>query len=131
MEQKKSQLADESGLGRLSLLLLLFVLGSVVFVSAQVFPFYYNYYEIQGLMEAQVAKGAEFSDEEIRRSLWERIQKLDIPLSEADEIKISRYNGKINIEFDYQEVLTLEIGEQLYDLYTFDFSPQAERTLAE
>lgn len=131
MEQRKSQLADDSGLGRIGLLLVLLVLGAVVFVSAQVFPFYYNYYEIQGLMEAQVAKASEFSDEEIRRNLWERVQKLDIPLGEADEIKISRFNGKINIEFDYQEVLTFEWGEKVYELYIFDFSPQAEKALPE
>ncbi len=122
----------ELGINRLGVLLFTLLIAACVFVGYQVFPFYYYFYEIQGLMDAQALKASEFTDEEIRRNLMEKIKKLEIPLEDPEDLKINRYDGKISIEFEYDEVLYIELGEdKTYDIHTFEFHPRAERPLPE
>lgn len=121
---------DDRGLSRLGILILLLLVAAVVYAGSQVFPYFYNFYELQGLMEAQAEKASEFTDDEIRKSLVARMKKLDIPY-EADLLKINRFDGKIVIEYEYSEVLYFDLDEDhAYDLHTFDFHPRAERQIA-
>lgn len=130
----EAQAKVEAGLSRLGVLIVILVLATSVFVGYQVFPFYYYYYEIQGLLEAQAKKASVFSDGEIRKNILERVKKLEIPLEDPDSLKINRFDGKIVIEFEYDEVLFLDLStpdqDRVYDLYTFHFVPRAEATIA-
>lgn len=118
------------GASRLGILLLILLVVSGVFVGSQVFPFYYYYWEIKGLMEAQAAKASVFSDQEIRQTLMERIRKLELPIDNEDDLKVNRVSGKIIIELEYEEILFLDLGEdRVYDLYTFKFNPVVEQKL--
>ncbi|HQH28163.1 MAG TPA: hypothetical protein PLP17_12255, partial [Oligoflexia bacterium] len=55
---------DRRGASRLGWLLLILFIVSAVFAGSQIFPFYYYYYEIEGLMQSQAAKATVFSDAE-------------------------------------------------------------------
>lgn len=115
-------------MGRLGALILVLIISAGVFVGSQVFPFYYYYFEIQGLMEAQATKAQVFTDEQIRRELMQKIKKLDIPLEDESDLKINRAGGQIIIDLRYTEVLYVDFGgDRTYDLWEFDFNPHVER----
>lgn len=110
------------------LLFILFVLAGV-YVCSQVFPFYYSYYELKGLMESQAEKGGELKDGDIKRVITRAIKKLEIP-ADPEELKINRFSGKIIIELKYSEMLYVDFGEGYdYDLWEFHFEPRAEKPL--
>jgi hypothetical protein len=116
-----------SGMSRLGVLLVILFLAAGVFVGYQVFPFFYYYYELEGLMEAQADKATVFSDAEIRQNLMEKIKKLEIPIDDPEDLLINRFDGKITIDLQYEEVLFADFGEKTYDLYVFKFHPHVER----
>lgn len=125
--------SSEAGINRLGVLVFGLVIASAVFVGYHVFPFYYDYWEIQGLMQAQADKASIFQDAEIRKNILERIKKLEIPVEDPEKLKINRYDGKILIEMDYDEVLFIDLGmftksgeENIKDLHVFHFHPYAE-----
>lgn len=117
------------GLSRLGILILLLLVVSTVFVGYQVFPFYYYYYELEGLMQSQADKASVFTDEEIRKNIMEKVEKLEIPIDDPEDLKINRFDGKIAIELEYQEVLELDYGEKTYDLHVFNFHPHVEQSI--
>ncbi len=121
---------NQQGMGRLRILIIALFLIIVVFVANQVIPFFYYFYEIEGLMQSQAAKGSVFSDQEIRKTIMEKINKLELPIDDEDALKINRFNGKIVIDLEYDEVLYVDFGEgRSYDLWVFHFAPHAEHTL--
>lgn len=127
---REARVDGSLGMSRLGVLILVLIIAAGVFVGSQVFPFFYYYYELEGLMQAQAEKASEFSDEEIRKTVIQKIKKLEIPFDDPDDVKINRFDGKIVIEYAYSEVLFLEIDEDhSYDLYTFHFHPRAEMPL--
>jgi len=121
-------LRAEKGISRIGVLFFVFLVAACVFVGNQVLPFYYYYYEIQGLFETQAAKASVFSDREIRKVLRKKIKHLEIPMDDLENLKISRFSGKITIELEYNEVLYIDLGDdRVYDLWVFRFHPFVER----
>jgi len=118
-----------AGLSRLGVLIFALLIVSTVFVCYQVFPFYYYYWEIEGLMQSQAAKAYDFSDSEIRQNIMERVRKLEIPLDDEDDLQINRFDGKIVIDMKYDEVLFLDWGDKSYDLHVFHFNPHVEQAV--
>jgi len=130
----RSQIRDtlrrsEDGISRLGVLIFVLIIVAGLFVSYQVFPFYYYYWELEGLMQAQADKASVFSDEEIRRNILEKIKKLEIPIDDPEDLKINRFDGLISIDVAYDEVLFLDWGEKTYDLHVFHFNPHVEQPL--
>ena len=125
----------EAGISRLGVLIFVLIIAAAVFVGYQVFPFYYYFYEIQGLLEAQAKKASVFTDAEMKQTILEKVKKLQIPLEDPDSLKINRFDNKIVIEFEYDEVLYIDLStedqERVYDLYTFHFVPRAEAPIAQ
>lgn len=118
-----------AGISRLGVLVFVLIIASCVFVGYQVFPFYYYYWEIQGLMDAQAVKASEFTDGEIRTNILQKIRKLEIPIDDEDDLKINRFDGMISIDLTYSEVLFIDWGEKTYDLHVFEFNPHVERPI--
>ena len=120
---------SQKGANNIGILLFILFILSGVYVCSQVFPFYYSYYELKGLMESQAEKANEFKDGDIKRVLTRAIKKLDIP-ADPEELKINRFSGKIIIELKYSEVLFVDFGGGYdYDLWEFNFQPRAEKPL--
>lgn len=126
----KCHFREENNQGFLSIGALLFILfvSAAVFLGSQIIPFYYSYFEIQGLMQAQADKASEFTDKEIYQTIRAEMKKLNIPADPEEDLKINRFNNKVVIELSYQEVLYVDFGNgHDYDLWTFDFNPRGER----
>ena len=123
------KLRSVAGLSRLGVLIFVLLIVCTVFVCYQVFPFYYYYWEIEGLMQSQAVKAYDFSDVEIRKNIMERVRKLEIPLDDDDDLQINRFDGKIVIDMQYDEVLFLDWGDKTYDIHVFHFNPHVEQAV--
>ena len=120
---------EQKGGGRLGTLITILVLAAGVWASFQVMPFWLNYSELKNLMEAQAAKASVFSDHQIRKNILGKIKELELPIDDPDDVKINRFDGRIVIETEYEEVLFLDLGEKTYDIYVFKFHPVVEHRL--
>jgi hypothetical protein len=100
-------------------------------LGTQIATFYYSYYDILGLMEAQAKKASVFNDAQIRRTLVKRIKKLELPVENPESaVKIERFHGKIILELKYEELLFVDFGEdRVYDLWVFKFHPRVEQRI--
>lgn len=126
---KYSQIKASSGYTQLGLLLSLIFGGVIFYFCWQVVPFYYYYYDLQGLMQAQANKAQVLTDVQIRENLMEHIEKIGIPIDREDDLIINRSHNLISISLDYSEVLYVDLGEdRVYDLHIFHFQPHAEST---
>jgi hypothetical protein len=114
---------NEKGLSKIGLFFFVIFVGAGVYIGSQVINFFYCFYEIEGLMEFQAKKGQEFKDSEIRANIFERIQKLEVPVDDPEEIKINRVDGKLVIDLHYTEVLSIDFRDKSYDLHVFHFRP--------
>jgi len=115
--------ASERGASKIGLLITVAIVGAIVYFATQVLTFYYSFYELEGLMEFQAKKGQIFKDQEMRRSIFERVKQLNIPIDDPEEIQINRVDGRVVIDARYAEVLYIEFGGKTYDLYVFRFNP--------
>ncbi len=81
-------------------------------------------------MEAQAKVASMRTDAKIRRFLLKKIRELDLPIDDEDDLIIARFNGKIVIELEYEEVFFVEWGEDYYyELWVFHLHPRVERPL--
>lgn len=127
MDRNKTR--SQKGASNLGILLSLLFTFAGIFVAYQVLPFYYSFYELQGLMESQAEKASEFKDGEIIRVLTRTIKKLNIP-ADPENIRINRLSGRVIIELNYSEILFVDFGGGYdYDLWEFEFNPKAEKPL--
>ena len=123
-----SPTSDERGLSRLGVMILVLIISAGVWLGLHVIPFFYYYNELLGLMDAQAEKASVFTDAKIRKELMKKINKLQIPIDDPEDLKINRIDGKIVIDLKYEEVLYVDLGpDRVYDLYVFKFNPHVER----
>ncbi len=121
----------ERGITKIGLLFCLLLILVGVLLGGQVIRFYYSYYDLLGLMEAQAAKASVINDEQMRYTITKRIKELEIPIEDPEaELNIERTASEISISITYSEVLFIDLGEgREYDLWEFQFNPKAEGTL--
>src|SRR5437868_3713888 len=108
---------SQKGITKLGLLITVVVFGSAIYLALQVANFFYCFYELEGLMEFQGKKAQEFTDAEMRETIFNRIKELDVPIDDPQQIKINRVGQKIIIESSYDEVLFVEFRGKEYDLH--------------
>ena len=122
--------SGEKGASKAGVLLLLLVGGVFLYFGYQTLTFYISYYDLIGHMEAQAQRADEKSDAEIRTYLEEQINGLGIP-ADAKELRINRRGRNIEIGLDYDEVLTLDLGDDYYyELWFFEFSPRVVKPIS-
>lgn len=118
------------GLSYFGAIVTILLCGIGYYLGSQLLSIYYSYFELRGLMEAQAAKATVLRDDQIRRNIFKEIQRLEIPIQNAEEIGITRVEGKIIIEVNYSEIVFVDFGETInYDLYEFKFNPVVEHFL--
>lgn len=118
------------GLSYFGAIVTILLCGIGYYLGSQLLSIFYSYFELRGLMEAQAAKATVLRDDQIRRNIFKEIQRLEIPIQNAEDIGITRLDGKIIIELDYSEVLYVDFGETIdYNLYEFKFNPVVEHLL--
>jgi len=120
-------LASISGQTRMGLLMTVLIIGVLTWLGSQVIPFYYDETELQGLMDSQAKVAAELKDIKIRKNIETRMKKLGVP-ADPEDLKINRFSGKIVIELEYYEVLSMPwFDGKVKDLWVFHMNPRAER----
>ena len=97
-----------------------------VLAAYRAVPMYYYYFDLK-VSCSQVLRDAEIeSDEEIKMRLLDVIERHGIPAS-ARDIQVRRGEGKIWIAVPYQEDIQVSILGETLTLFSFSFSPSAER----
>lgn len=125
----RSGISDrETGMSRTVVLIWILILVSGLYAGFQLVPFFYYEQEIQSLMEAQASKASVLPDRKIRKTLLKKIRQLELPINSEEDLKINRFDDKIIIELEYDEVLYVDFGEdRSYDLWVFHMHPRVER----
>ena len=129
MTEKNSPLVSETGLGKFGTIVVLLLFAFGAYAGNKIFPFFYSYWELQGIFDAQAAKASEFSDQKIRDNIMKVVRETGIPLENPEEIKINRTDQQIIIDLSYQEVFFFSFQGKDYDLWVFTFEPHAEYAL--
>lgn len=133
LKQKNKTNSSSTGFSKLGLLFFILIVVSVVYSGSQIIPFFYDYYEIKGLMEGQADKASVHTDHQIKVAIRKKIQKLGIPIDIQDlddHLEVARLSGKIVLDLKYQEVFYVTLWDGTdKDLYVFDFNPHVERNL--
>ena len=125
----RTRIFNQKGFLSLGPLLFILILLATIFSGFKIIPFYYSYYELQNLFQAQADVASERKDKEIIDIISRTMIKLGVPAS-TEDLKLNRANGKIIIELSYSEVFFVDFGEGYdYDIYEFDFKPRGEARL--
>jgi hypothetical protein len=101
-----------------------------LFLGYKVVPFYYYYYDLKSYF-AQVIREAEgASDDDIRAKVLAMVRQHGIG-SDARDIRVQRIGNRIKVWVDYHESLDVWVAGKRVTLFTFAFSPSAERVFDE
>lgn len=100
------------------------IIFAISFLAYKTMPLYYANFDLKGQMQAQINKANIFSDQEMRNNIFEKINKLDIPIEKAEQINIERSADGVVMNCNYQESIDLEIAGESYHLFTLEFSPE-------
>jgi len=100
--------------------------GVLVWAGYNIIPFYYYYYELQNQFDAAIRVASEYTDQEIRQKLMYHIKKMEIP-AEDEDLKINRYDNRMQISLDYAEEFYVTWKEKDYTIHTFPFHAEVDR----
>jgi hypothetical protein len=117
----------ERGANQIGVLFLLLVFSGLAYVCYRIGPFYYDYYEILGLMEAQARKAQVVTDVQIRQNVLQQIKKRGVPIENDDNFKINRVGDEIIMDLDYTEVLDFEWKDKVYTIHEFEFNAHVQQ----
>ncbi len=126
INNSKKYSKKEAGFLSFGPLLFILLVLVTVFSSFKIIPFYYSYYELQNLFQAQAEVATISKDSEIIDIIDRAMKKLEVP-ADVKDLRIRRESGKIIIELSYSEVFFIDFGEGYdYDIWEFDFKPRGE-----
>lgn len=108
----------------------LVVVALILFLGYKVVPLYYYYFDLKSNCSRVLRNASVESDEELRRDLLEVAQRHGVEATTRD-IGIQRVGSRIKIWLHYQERLEVAFKGRALTLYTFDFTPSAERVVGE
>ena len=113
----------QRGEGKLKTIIVLAILASVIYIAFRVVPVYVNNFELEDAMktEARFAVVQRKSPDEVRESVFRKIQELKIP-ARREDIRIEQLgNSGLRITVTYTVVIDLP-GYQ----WKLNFSPSAD-----
>lgn len=101
-----------------------------LFLGYKVVPFYYYYYDLKSYCAQVIREAAVTSDDEIRAKVLAVVRQHGIE-KDARDIRVQRIGGRIKVWVDYKESLDVWVAGERLTLFTFAFSPSAERVYEE
>jgi hypothetical protein len=116
----------QRGRARLRLLLTLLFLGAMIWVTVEIVPPYFAYYQFEDAIKSE-AKFAltgypKKSLDDIRNDIYKKAQELDIPASkEAIQLSVDSNTGLVDIGLDYSVPIDLKVYQ-----FTLQFHPHAD-----
>jgi hypothetical protein len=120
-----SGIGGEKGIGKLTLLVFGGLVGSALYCSYYILPFYYYFYEMQNQMEQVIKIASTDTDEEIHKKLATFMKRIEIP-AEPEDIRIERDGHNMKIALDYEEIFDVEFDGKVYYTRRFPFHARAE-----
>ena len=102
-----------------------------VHAATTIFPFYYSYWEIEGMMQSQADVAQVKTDSEIFAFLADQIRRQNLPIRDIEsELRIDRAADYISLELGWEEVYELPIyGREPILIHVFEFNAYAEADL--
>ena len=119
----------DRGIGKITFLVFATLIGSVVFYGFNVFPFYYNYFELQNQMDQVVRVASTYNDQELREKLNYHIKHMGLPV-ETQDLKLFRQDGVIKVSLQWDEVFHITWRDKDYEIQDFHFHAHAEGSVA-
>lgn len=110
----------EAGLGKLTLLVFGTLIGVIVYCAAEILPFYYYYYELQNDIYSVSVVADQYTDDEVRQKILQRIKELEIPV-EPESLIIERNTEDIRIAIKYEEEFYIKFKGKYHTIHIFPF----------
>ncbi|MGA1190993.1 MAG: hypothetical protein ACO3XO_01790 [Bdellovibrionota bacterium] len=110
----------EEGASQLTLIFFGLLSTITLYLTAQIAPVLYRYYELESQAEAMARRAMIVSDDEILRRLSEIIVKHNLPADPGD-IRIYRAPNEMEITLDYESPITIPWIDGEWEIYTFQF----------
>ena len=111
---------NEAGVGKITIAIFGLLTAAVVYSAYNIFPFFYDYYELRNQMESLARVASTQTDQELRRKLFYHIKKMELPL-DPEDVRISRNDGKIQMQAQYDEVFSVPFQDKYYEIHVFHF----------
>jgi hypothetical protein len=111
----------------LKLLFVFAVIGAAAYLAVLVVPVYWSYYQFQDAIdsEARIQTYTQKSELDIRETMWKKAQQLDLPLPNAEAIKVERGPNGVAISTAYS--VHFDVPVHPFDL---NFQPQSSNKKA-
>jgi len=94
----------------------LLVVVAVFYVGFKVVPVYFDFYQFQDAIEeeARINSYTGKSVNDIRETVWKKVQQLELPLASPDDLKIERSGNMVSIQTEY--TVHIDIPVHPFDL---------------
>jgi hypothetical protein len=81
----------------------LVIVVAVFYVGFKVVPVYFDFYQFQDAIEeeARINSYTGKSVNDIRETVWKKVQQLELPLTSPDDLKIERTGNMVSIQAEY------------------------------
>jgi hypothetical protein len=113
------------GTARLNLIMTLLFLGATIFVAVKIIPPYFTNYQFQDAVESEarfaLAGYPRKSEDDIRQDIFDKAQKLDLPIKKKEEILVTMNQGSVSISLDYSIPIDLLVYQ-----FSLQFHPHAD-----
>lgn len=114
----------QKGGSKLSLLITVAILGSMVFGAIQIIPPYFANYQFQDAIETEsrfaLTGYPKRSQDDIQNEVFKKAQDLGLPVKH-DDIKVDMTTGTVAISTDYSVPIDLKVYQ-----FTLQFHPHAD-----
>jgi hypothetical protein len=79
------------------------IVVAVFYVGFKVVPAYFDFYQFQDAIEeeARINSYTGKSVNDIRETVWKKVQQLELPLTSPDDLKIERTGNSVSIQTEY------------------------------
>lgn len=114
-----------SGMGHLTLLVFSVIFGVAAYGGYYVFPWYYEYLELESHFTQLVRASKMESETEIRKKLYRFMRSYDMPIGPND-VRITRKGKTMSINAEWERTLSIPWNDQIYEIHTFHFHAHAE-----
>ena len=114
--RRSARSRGEVGVGTIVFILLLIV---IAYGCYKFIPPYVRYSQIKYLFQEQAARAKVTSVDKIRRTIWERFERLDTIWLEQDDLVVKMERDRIIIKAEYEEVIEFPGGYE----YSIWFEP--------
>lgn len=125
MGLNKSSIHKSSGMGHLTLIVFTVLFAAAAYSGYHIFPWYYEYLELESHFSQLVRSSQAESDIEIRKKLYRFMRSYDMPIGPND-VRITRKGKTMSMDAEWERTFSITINDEEIDIHTFEFHAHAE-----